>query len=125
MASIPTEHILTLIHRLRPEEYPQLKAIHEGFCPDPATSVTLVAKQKEEIVGRVFLLAPAHVEGPWVREDLRGGLIGHRLMESAEREAKSRGISKVFAYAADDTLANYLDRMGYQKQPFTVWAKEI
>jgi predicted N-acetyltransferase YhbS len=116
---------VTLIHRLRPEEYPQLKSIHEGFCPDASTSITLVAKQGEEIVGRVFLLAPAHVEGPWVREELRGGIIGHQLMVSAEREAKSRGISKLFAYAADDKLAGYLARMGYQKEPFTVWTKGI
>jgi N-acetylglutamate synthase-like GNAT family acetyltransferase len=114
-----------MIRRLAASEFPVLATIHEGYVPDPSISVALVFKQEGEIVGRVFLLAPTHVEGPWVREDLRGGLIGHRLMESAEQEAKSRGITKLFAYAADDKLANYLDRMGYQKQPFTVWAKEI
>jgi N-acetylglutamate synthase-like GNAT family acetyltransferase len=110
---------------LRPEEYPQLKSIHEGFCPDAATSVALVAKQDGEIVGRIFLLAPTHVEGPWIREDLRGGLILNQLVATAEREAKSRGISKVFAYAADDKLAGYIARLGYQKEPYTVWTKEI
>lgn len=125
METSSAQHVLTRIHRLRPEEYPQLRLVHEGFCPDPSISVALVAKRDEEIVGRVFLMAPAHVEGPWVREDLRGGIIGHRLMDSAELEAKSRGISKLFAYAADETMADYLSRLGYRKEPYTVWTKAI
>lgn len=85
----------------------------------------LIAKQGSEIVGRVFLMQPTHVEGPWVREDLRGGLVGARLMKEIVEEAKKCGISKVFAYATDEQLEDYLMRLGYTREPWSVWTKEV
>jgi N-acetylglutamate synthase-like GNAT family acetyltransferase len=115
---------MTVIEELTPAEFPILSQIHEGYVP-PDRCVVFVAKCHGEIVGRVFLMEPVHVEGPWVKEDHRGGIIGKRLMDAAAEKAKNAGVKKLFAYAADETLAGYLKRLGYQQEPYTVWTKEL
>jgi len=116
---------VTRIEQLSPGDYGVLATLHEGCVPDPKTSIVGVAKDGEEIVGRVFLLCPAHVEGPWVREDRRGGFVGKRLMDWAEAEAKSAGCQHLFAYGDSDDLEGYLQRLGYEKQKLTVWKKVL
>jgi hypothetical protein len=108
----------------RLEGFDELKKIHEGYVP-PDGCVAFVAREGEEIVGRIFIMAPAHVEGPWIREDRRGGLLLNQLVAAVTGEAKSCGHSKIFAYAASDQLADYLQRLGFQKMPLTVWEKEL
>ena len=111
--------------RLKPEEYPQLASVHEGFQPDPRNSIAIVAREDKHIIGRVFIVAPAHVEGPWVTESKRGSLLGKCLMARAESEAKKAGITKLFAYGASAELEDYLVRLGYRQEPLTVWSKDI
>lgn len=113
------------IRELSAEEFPLLGKVSDGYMPDPKQSVAIVAEKDGQIIGRVFLMQPVHVEGTWVREDLRSGTIGKRLMDQAELSAFTRGITTVFAYAVDDTLAGYLERLGYQKSFLTVWTKEL
>lgn len=122
MGADSPSHIL--IEELDPAEFQSLSEVYEGFVP-PSGSVAIVARHRGEIAGRVFIMSPAHVEGPWVRDDLRGSLIGKRLMDAVERKAKERGATKLFAYAASDQLANYLLRLGYKHVPYTVWEKEL
>lgn len=114
-----------MITRLAPDKYPLLKGIYDGFVPDPKHSIALIATEAEEIVGRVFLLEPVHLEGPWVKESRRGSTIGKRLIESAEEEAKRVGITKLFAYAVDATMADYLERLGFQRNDWIVYTKDI
>jgi GNAT superfamily N-acetyltransferase len=113
------------IRELAAEEFPLLGNVHEGLIPDPLQSVAIVAEKDGEILGRVFLMQPVHVEGPWVREDHRGGTIGKRLMDQAELSAFTRGIKTVFAYAADAHLAGYLERLGYKKSELMVFTKDL
>ena len=116
---------MELIEELTPSQFADLERIHEGFVP-PAGSIAIVARDDDgEICGRVFLMQPTHVEGPWVREDRRGRTLGKRLMNAVARTAKDCGVKKLFAYAADETLANYLERLGYTQEPFTVWTKDL
>jgi N-acetylglutamate synthase-like GNAT family acetyltransferase len=114
-----------VIEHLKSEEYPQLAAVADGYVPDPKTSVTLVVRDQNGIVGRVFLISPVHVEGPWVRQDLRGSMVAGKLMLEAENVAKRSGIRKMFAYGASEELEDYLERLGYKREPLTVWTKEI
>lgn len=113
------------IHKLEAAEYPVLCQMDDGFKPDPQTSIALVAKQDGEFVGRIFLLAPVHLEGPWVRPDKRGGMVGKRLVDKAEEEARAIGVTKLFAFGSSEDLEDYLHRLGFKKQPLTVWAKEL
>lgn len=125
LASCCIGGFLIQLRKLEPDQFDVLKRIHEGFCPDSKTSIAVVAERDGEPVGRVFLLAPAHIEGPWVREDLRGSILGARLMKRAEEEALGIGITKLFAYSISDQLSDYLKRLGYKDERMTVWSKEL
>jgi N-acetylglutamate synthase-like GNAT family acetyltransferase len=113
------------IERLERFEYAALGGIADGFQPPPGSSIVVVARRDQRIIGRAFLLAPVHLEGPWVDEDYRGTTLAHRLVMRAEAEAKKEGVSNLFAYASNHVLAGYLSRIGYQKSELTVWTKEI
>lgn len=122
METDSTERVL--IETLPASDFQLLESVYEGFVP-PGNSIVIVARQRGEIVGRIFLMSPTHIEGPWVRNDLRGHILGKRLMDAAAEKAQELGITKLFAYAADEQLAGYLQRLGYDKEPFTVWSKEL
>ena len=115
--------------RLNADEYKQiLPFIHDGFCPDPRSSTVLIAEKGGQVIGRIFLLAPVHLEGPWVREPERTRTLGHGislvLVKAAEKEAKSFGISKLFAYGTEETEPA-LQKLGFSRSPMSVWEKEI
>lgn len=116
---------MVTISRLEASEFYLLAGVYDKVAPDPDCSIALLARDGDEIVGRVFLVTPTHVEGPWVREDHRGSPLAKRLMQHAAEAAKSCGIRTLFAYAATDQLADYLSRLGYKKEPYTVWSKGL
>lgn len=93
--------------------------------PDPRRSVVVVARSSVGIVGRCFLMSPAHVEGIWVHRVWRNGQMMKRLVTAIEEEAQKEGIKKLMAYAHGDEMADYINRLGYVKMPLTVWSKDI
>jgi N-acetylglutamate synthase-like GNAT family acetyltransferase len=113
------------IRRLHPSEFDLLKGYADGFCPDAEKSVALVAENDTHIIGRIFLIAPVHCEGPHVDNAWRGGPLFKRLVDAAELEARSEGVNKLMAYAVDPTMEMYLKRLGYSKMDLTVWSKEL
>jgi hypothetical protein len=111
---------------LKPEDYHLLKQAPDEFVPDPAMSVAVVAMDGERLVGKVLLVILPHVEGPWIHPDYRGGLIakrGHDLLAEAVKEKWN--ITKLFAFGATEEIEGYLKRLGYTKEPLSVWSKEI
>ena len=117
--------MLSEIRKLRDAEYPLLKGIEEGFCPDPASSLAIVAEAEGKIVGRMLLVAPAHIEGTWVAEEFRNGTTGIRMMKKMEAEARNLGLPKLFCFAEDWKIEEYLERLGYSRCKVTVWEKSI
>jgi N-acetylglutamate synthase-like GNAT family acetyltransferase len=113
------------VKRLESSEYEQLKSIQEGFCPDPKNSIVVVAKSDGQIVGRIFLIRPFHVEGTWIDEPFRRTSLGYRLFIHMERIAKDDGLTKLFSYALNAEIEGYLERLGYKKEAVTVWTKDI
>jgi N-acetylglutamate synthase-like GNAT family acetyltransferase len=113
------------IERLPAEEFDSLLAIEEGYTPNPANSIAVVAKKDGEIVGRMMLIAVAHVEAAWVHEDLRNGTILERMVKEIEKQAEQVGISTVFAYSETTEMDGYIARLGYEKSPLRVFRKEL
>ncbi len=113
------------ILRLHPSEFDLLKQVGDGFCPDPEHSVALVARNGEKIVGRIFLLPLSHIEGTFIEEAWRGGVMLRRLFNAIEIEARSEGLTKTFAYIATPQNESYIARLGYKKVPITVWEKDL
>lgn len=118
---------------LKPEEYGELvvfserKSLEDGFGPmlHPDHSTIAVAKDGDEIVGKLYLVNPYHVEGLWVKKEHRGGTIFKRLFDRIEEEARKRGVGHVLAYTASLDMENYLQRIGYKAFGVKVWDKEI
>jgi ribosomal protein S18 acetylase RimI-like enzyme len=79
---------------------------------------TLVAKQDNEIVGYVSVVADtgvAQIEPLMVKIELKGKGIGTKLLETAERKAKSLGVHKVWIETGSDWLAKgFYEKHGYQ-----------
>lgn len=113
------------VRALKPEEFPRLAGISDGFVPDPKHSIAIIGENDGEIAGRIFLLSPVHLEGPWLREDHRNKALGAQLVRRAEDEARRCGVTKLFAYAANGEIEDYLHRLGYKLVPMTVWEKDI
>lgn len=116
---------LISIQKLEAKDYVVLAGIFDGFQPDAKTSITLLARDGQDVVGRIFLLAPTHIEGPWIRPDWRYGTLAKRLVASAETEARKCGITTLFAYGMDKEIEGYLQRLGFSQKPMTVWSKEL
>ena len=51
----------------------------------------------------------------WVREDARGSGLGNRLLESFEREARSRGCTHVFVTSFTFQTPGFYERHGYRE----------
>lgn len=113
------------VKRISPEEFDCLKQFPDGAVPDPQMSRVAVAKDGDKLAGRIFIVTPPHIEGPWVEPEYRGGTLLKRLTEWAEQEMREIGAKKVFAYGFSPELEDYLKRLGYTRQPITVWAKEL
>lgn len=112
------------IERLPNNEFAALKGIDDGFSPNPEISIAIVARADSEIVGRVFLVSPVHIEGPWIREDFRCGTLAKRLFNRVEAEARACGVKRLLAYGATHT-EDYLSRLGFKRLLLTVWSKEL
>ena len=113
------------IVRLVPEQYQILAQVEEGFIPDRENSIALLAVEDgKRIVGRMFLVAAAHIEGTWLAEDVRRGRTGFLLERRMEEEARKEGLKKLFAYTPPE-LGHYMGRLGYKKLALEIWEKEI
>ena len=113
------------IRRLKPVEYEKLLSVGDGYTPDPNRSVTVVAENGHHIIGRIFLVAPAHVEAVYIEPPWRNGPTFKSLVDAIEIEARAEGISRVLAYAKDNEMADYISRLGYEKLPVTVYKKDL
>jgi hypothetical protein len=117
---------LVNIERLDPKDFPLLKNIGDGFMPDPKRSVAIIAHHDiSGIVGRIFIVSPAHVEGVFIEKAWRNTIVFDMLMKRAELEAHKEGLTQILAFAKDDQIAGYVERLKYKKLPFTVWSKQL
>lgn len=113
------------IQRLHPSEFDLLEKLGDGFKPDPGRSVVVVARNETGLHARSCILAPAHIEGTFIEPAWRKGTILQQLIQAVELEAKSEGITQLLAYADNEKVAEYLERLGYKKMNLTVWEKRF
>lgn len=113
------------IERLPEDQYDVLMEIEEGFVPDPNSSIVVVARDDGEVVGRMFLLSLAHIEGTWINAQHRNGTVLVRMIRLMEKEASNVGLKTIFAYAKTDNVASYLERLGYKRTEMAVFEKEL
>ena len=100
----------------------QVRAWAPGV-PDPeewharmAGRRTLVAEEDGEVVGFVELEGDGHLDMLdmlYVREDAVGRGVGRRLYKAAEREARGRGLGRIFTEASV-TAKPFFERQGFR-----------
>jgi Acetyltransferase (GNAT) family len=105
----------------------EAREIDPQQLPWPDSSAVLYAEQDGEIVGRTASLILPIIEGTWVAESKRGSSLAYRLIKKLEAEACAVGQTQLFAFIMDNQpeLHGYMERIGYVKQPLTVWVKAL
>lgn len=111
------------VERLAKQDFGQLAGIEEGYVPDPEKSIAVVARDNGNIVARMLLISPFHIEGTWIHPEHRGATLLKRMIALMESEARKSKMNTIFAYADNSTVEAYLSRLGYEKTPLTVWTK--
>lgn len=111
---------------LAPEEYHLLDEIPEPDAVklDPSTTWVAAAIEDGKIVGRLVALSLPHIEAIWVEEKHRGSTIGVRLESLLTKKLEELGAGLVMAYAVNDKMESYLQRLGYTKLA-TAWRKDL
>lgn len=110
---------------LEADEYQRLTQVAEGFVPDPGASRVVVAEDDGEIVGRMILCMPVHIEGTWVKPDHRKTTLAYRMHQFCLQTLRDLGLGKALAYANDEQTENYLSRLGYIRTHVSLWEKEV
>lgn len=97
--------------------------------PDPVVSapVVIFAYEGDRIVGRSAILPVDCIEGTMVVDDKRGTSLAFRLLRRIEELYRAHGRTHAIAFAHDDQpeVAGYLERIGYEKSPLTVYSKQL
>ena len=74
---------------------------------------TLVAEEEGGVVGFAELEDDGHLDMLYVREDAVGRGVGRRLYEAAVREARGKGLSRIFTEASV-TARPFFERQGFR-----------
>lgn len=103
---------------LRPEEWhrinvPELPALFP-FVDPQNIAVVIAEDDSGEIVGCISTLRVTHLEGIWVKPELRGGMVAMSLLRQALAIARMRNESWVMGGAAetDPVMDGYIRRLG-------------
>lgn len=116
---------LTVV-RLHPTDWGRLKEIGDGHSPNPDASIAVCAfDDRSEIVGRIFAVSPAHIEGVFIDEAYRSGDVLARLVDTLEDELRKEGITTALAFAVNEQMEDYIQRLGYTRSNVTLWTKEL
>jgi len=93
----------------------------------PKEFTILAAFDEKGLAGRTTIVPLPHIEGTWVREDLRKGRVGYNLLKEIEKSITSAGRSHAWAFVEENNeeITGYMERRGYIRQPFTVWVKDM
>lgn len=109
------------VRTLAPNEWEWLD--QTSLTPDKAICVAAIDGGR--VVGQIYLVNIAHLEGISIDEKYRGGILFHRLVAHAEEQARELGLTQVLAFAKGAQMEEYIERLGYSKMPLTVWQKGL
>lgn len=111
-----------------PPELNYLVSLPEDPVPVlPPEFAFVAAFDSHGLAGRMGMVPLPHIEGTWVRPDLRGSRTGIKLLREIEKIVSDSGRTHVWAFAYDEQpeIRSYYERMGYVKMPLTVWVKDL
>jgi GNAT superfamily N-acetyltransferase len=114
------------VRKLSSCEWSKLEEFPDKIVPPADRAIAFVAESdSQRPVGRIFVLSLVHLEGIYVDPAQRGSGLMNRLVQKAEQEIQNLGASVSFAYGSNPTMEDYISRLAYLKQPWSVWRKEL
>lgn len=106
-------------------QVPEDKDEHGNPVVFPKEFTILAAFDEKGLAGRTMIVPLPHIEGTWVREDLRKGRVGYVLIKELEKSILAADRTFAWAFADTEEREDYLTRLGYQRQQVSVWYKKL
>lgn len=105
----------------------EARAIDPEGVAWPSDTVALFATEGAEIMARSAIIQLPVIEGSMVHPDLRGTSLAYRMLREIETILKAMGKTHAIAMAANDQpeVSGYLERVGYEKMPVTMYSKKL
>jgi hypothetical protein len=116
---------------LRPDEWPKVEHLDLSMlvsrCSPENVAIVVVEDEAGEIVGCMGVLQITHLEGVWVKPELRRGIILRPLLRMAMALARTRGEVFVFGGAADgdDRMDGLIRRLEGRPMPLKFYAMPV
>ena len=120
-----------VVRQLLDIEYIRLREVGQGYVPKPEGSVVVIAEDDKGICVRLMLLPILHLDGIWIREDLRNNPVGGRAALKVEKEMtrilEEADIKCVQVDVYRDDMEKFLGKLGYYKMDkiISVFRKEF
>lgn len=95
--------------------------------PWPDDSKVIYAFENDQIVGRLAIMFLPHIEGAWIREDKRNGILLTRLFEQVEQILKQDSRTTALSFIKEDEI-NIIDlavKQKYKQLPYKVFLKDL
>jgi|SRR5579872_3094129 len=110
-----------MVVTLTPEEFAQPDGVRL-----PAHALLKGVKDKDgRVVARACVISLPHIEGTWVSPGHQ--IAGFYVLGAIEEAVKDAGASHAMAFAPNQNpkIAEYLQRLGYEQVPVTLWMKGV
>lgn len=91
----------------------------------PKDAVVVGIFKDGRLIARTAVVNMIHLEGTWIAQEERNGMLGARLVAQAEKEARGAGATTMIAYTAEKQHGEYMKRLGYEKADLEVWMKGL
>lgn len=110
-----------------PPELHELASVLDGGNLPPDAVIFVAMLPDGKIVGRTSICPLLFIEGSFVAPEYRSTPLAARLIRALEHYMHDCGRSHTAALVRDDQpeVAGYLERFGYEKQPVSMWAKDL
>lgn len=94
--------------------------------PDDA-KVIYAFDENDQIIGRIALMNVLHVEGAWIKNDRRNGIVLGRLFEKVEELLKEDNRTSALSFIKEDAkeIIAQMPKANYIQLPYKVFLKPI
>ena len=94
---------------------------------NPEVSICVIAEDNESKELKGYWVAPlvVHTEPVWLDPALQGGVVGLKMFAALLATLNQHGIQNFYAFAQDQTIAGYLDRLGLQLEPYVTFKGQV
>lgn len=100
----------------------QFEEFRQNGLPSPF-SIVIVARHEEtdEIKGFWVSQMVVHTEPVYIAPDVRNGLVGVQMLAKLMTELHMLGIVNHYCFAPNQYIGQYLERLGMEKLPWSVY----